>query len=62
MTTTSNLPLELAPGITLDNTIGSLQLGASLGTGLFGVASIQVYYYYQHHSGDGLYVKLGVSK
>lgn len=62
MTSSSNTPLELAPGITLDNTIGSLQLGASIGTGLFGVASIQVYYYYQHHLGDGVFVKLGVSK
>src|ERR1700743_3206363 len=43
----------LPPGFTKDNTLGALVIGNSLGALLFGVLATQVYYYFEHHPGDG---------
>jgi len=46
---------------TIDNTLGALLIGTSLGTCLFGVVSIQVYYYSEHHPNDSYFVKAAVA-
>jgi len=39
------------------NTLGALQNGVFISIFLFGVATLQIYYYLEHHSGDGPYAK-----
>jgi len=45
------------PGISIDATLGALQIGVSLSVLLLGILSLQVYYYLEHHNGDGLYIR-----
>jgi len=40
-------------GATLSNTIGAIQIGLPLSAFLFGILTLQVYYYFENHKGDG---------
>jgi hypothetical protein len=53
-----NSPLSTS---TLNQTVGAVQIGISLAVFLFGILTLQVYYYYSHHGGDGPYIKAFVS-
>jgi hypothetical protein len=60
--TMSNVAISKhSPGISLDATLGAVQIGISLSLFLFGILSLQGYYYLEHHGGDGLYIKGFVS-
>ena len=61
MTNVTTVSFELPPGISIDATLGSLQIGTSLAVLLFGILSLQCYYYLEHHEGDGSYMKGFVS-
>jgi len=52
---------EPPPGVSLDATIGALQIGVYFNVFLFGILTLQGYYYLEHHEGDGLYIKAFVS-
>lgn len=54
-------PLPPPSGVSLDATLGALQIGVSMVVFLFGILTLQMYYYYEHHSGDGPFVKGFVS-
>jgi hypothetical protein len=54
------LPPGLLTNLNVTNTIGALHIGTYIAVSLFGLVTIQVYYYYLHHSGDGLYIKATV--
>jgi len=43
--------------LNVGGTLGALELGVSVALFLFGVLTLQVYYYYSHHGGDGPYLK-----
>jgi hypothetical protein len=44
--------LVFPPGATLANTIGAIQIGLPLSAFLFGILTLQVYYYFENHRGD----------
>jgi hypothetical protein len=52
----------LPAGITMGNTLGALQVGTAIGAFLFGIVSLQLYYYWEHHGTDGPYAKAIVSR
>ena len=41
----------------VSTTLGVIQNSNSVSVFLFGVLTLQVYYYFEHHSGDGPYIK-----
>jgi hypothetical protein len=51
----------LAFGATLGGTLGAYQIGTALSFFLFGVVTLQVYYYNEHYENDRLEVKAFVS-
>jgi hypothetical protein len=53
---------ELAFGATLGGTLGAFQIGTALSFFLFGVVTLQVYYYNEHYESDRLEVKASVSR
>jgi hypothetical protein len=44
----------------LHDTIGAVQIGAVVGTYLFGIETLQAYYYFRHYPTDGKWLKLMV--
>lgn len=51
----------LSFGATLGNTLGAFQIGVALSLVLFGIISLQVYYYFEHYENDVIHIKAMVS-
>ena len=51
---------DFSDNITHGNTLGALQFGTSIGALLFGIVSVQLYYYWEHHAVDGTIAKIAV--
>lgn len=54
---TQDLPASPSSQVSIDSTVGALHNGVSVGVFLFGILTVQLYYYFEHHGGDGLYIK-----
>ncbi|CAK5270802.1 unnamed protein product, partial [Mycena citricolor] len=53
-------PLTLQP-VTLENTLGAVFLGLVVSCILFGVSSLQMYFYYHHYPHDTLLHKSSIA-
>jgi hypothetical protein len=53
---------ELMFGASLANTLGAFEIGVAVSLFLFGIVSLQVYYYNEHYENDRLEIKASVSK
>lgn len=53
--------LPMTSSVNRNDTLGALQVGGSIVTFLFGIETLQTYYYFKRYPNDRLWLKLLVS-